>query len=72
MGEWKTQMSLRVEPEFRRKFVTFCEKERRKESELGRELLLWAVDQLERAGSLTNLLKYHLGKPKETDRKENS
>jgi hypothetical protein len=72
MGEWKTQMSLRVESEFRRKFVTFCEKERRKESELGRELLLWAVDQLERAGSLTNLLKNHLGKPKETDRKDNS
>lgn len=62
MGEWKTQISLRVEQEFRRKFDAFCEKERRKESELGRELLTWAFEQLEKAGSLTNLLKYQLGR----------
>jgi hypothetical protein len=71
MGEWKVQLSIRVEPEFRRRFVAFCEKERRKESELGRELLLWSFAQLERAGTLTNLLKHHLGNARRTDSKEN-
>lgn len=42
-----------------------AEKERRKSSTLGSELLLWAFEQLKVAGTLTRLLNFNLGKPKE-------
>ena len=65
MGDWKTQLSMRVSPDFRREFEAFAEKERRRPSNLGCELLTWAFDQLKVAGSLTRLLSYKLGKPKD-------
>ena len=64
MGEWKVQLSMRVSQEFRREFEAFAEKERRKASNMGCELLVWAFEQLKTAGSLTRLLKFQLGKPK--------
>ncbi len=65
MGEWKAQLSMRVPQEFRREFEAWAEKERRKTSNLGSELLVWSFEQLKTAGSLTRLLKFQLGKPKE-------
>lgn len=66
MGEWKTQLSIRVSQDFRREFEEFAAKERRKPSNMGNELLMWAFEQLKVAGSLTRLLDLRLGKPKET------
>jgi len=65
MGEWKTQISLRVPQDFRREFEAFAEKERRKPSTLGCILMEWAFAQLKIAGSTERLLKYQLGKRKE-------
>ena len=65
MGEWKTQLSMRVSQDFRREFEAFAEKERRAPSNMGCELLEWAFEQLKTAGSLTRLLSFKLGKPKE-------
>ena len=65
MGEWKTQLSMRVSQDFRREFEAFAEKEWRKPSNMGCELLEWAVEQLKVAGSLTRLLSFRLGKPKD-------
>jgi hypothetical protein len=65
MGEWKTQLSLRVSQDFRREFEAFAEKERRKPSNMGNELLMWAFEQLKAAGSLTRLLNLKLGKREE-------
>ena len=65
MGEWKTQLSMRVSQDFRREFEAFADKERRKPSNMGCELLEWAFEQLKVVGSLTRLLSYKLGKPKD-------
>ena len=62
MGEWKAQLSLRVSQEFRRDLEAWAEKERRKPSNMGNELLEWAFEQLKVAGSLTRLLNFKLGK----------
>jgi hypothetical protein len=64
MGEWRVQISVRVSQDFRREFEAWAEKERRKPSNLGSELLVWSFEQLKVAGSLTRLLNYKLGKPK--------
>jgi hypothetical protein len=62
MGEWKAQLSLRVSQQFRRDLEAWAEKERRKPSAMGNELLEWAFEQLKVAGSLTRLLNYKLGR----------
>jgi hypothetical protein len=56
---------MRVSQDFRREFEAFADKERRKPSNMGCELLEWAFEQLKVAGSLTRLLSYKLGKPKD-------
>ena len=65
MGEWKAQLSMRVSQDFRHEFEAWAEKERRKPSSLGSELLVWSFEQLKTAGSLTRLLGHKLGKPKD-------
>ncbi len=65
MGEWKPQLSMRVSQDFIREFEAWAEKERRRPSNLGSELLVWSFEQLKVAGSLTWLLSYKLGKPKD-------
>ncbi len=64
MGEWKTQLSLRVSQEFRREFEAFAAKGRRNSSSMGCILLEWAFEQLKVAGSIDRLLKFQLGKKK--------
>ena len=64
MGEQRAYLSLLVPVDFRRNFEAFAEKERRKPGSLACALLEWAFEQLQTAGSLTNLLKYHVGKRK--------
>jgi hypothetical protein len=61
MGEWKTQLSIRVSQDFRRAFEAFAEKERRKTSAMADIVLTWAFEQLKAAGSIERLLKYQLG-----------
>jgi hypothetical protein len=65
MGEWKTQLSIRVSQDFRRAFEAFAEKERRKPSTMADIVLTWAFEQLKAAGSIDRLLKYQLGKRQE-------
>jgi len=62
MGEWKTQLSIRVSQDFRRAFEAFAEKERRRTSAMADIVLTWAFEQLKAAGSIERLLKYQLGK----------
>ena len=62
MGEWKTQISLRVRQAFRADLEQFAARERRTLGSVVELLLEWAFVQLQAAGTLTNLLKYQLGK----------
>ncbi len=62
MGEWKAQISLRVQQDLRRELEAFAEKERRKLGNLAELMLEWAFEQLKTAGSVDRLLKYQLGK----------
>jgi hypothetical protein len=62
MGEWKTQMSLRVSQQFREDWEKWAAKERRVPGTMGCIVLEWAFEQLKIAGSVTNLLTYTLGK----------
>lgn len=65
MGEWKTQLSIRVSQELRRDFEAFAEKERRKPSSMADIVLTWAFEQLKVAGSIERLLKCQLGRREE-------
>jgi hypothetical protein len=51
MGEWKTQISLRVSQDFRRDFEGFAQQERRKPSNIGCVLLAWASCRMQYAES---------------------
>ena len=62
MGEWKAQISLRVRQAFRADLEQFAARERRTLGSIVELLLEWAFVQLQAAGTLTNLLKYQLGK----------
>ena len=62
MGEWKAQISLRVRQALRADLEQFAARERRTLGSVVELLVEWAFAQLQAAGSLTNLLKYQLGK----------
>jgi len=66
MGEWKAQISLRVRQELRREMEEFAARERRKLGNLGDLLLEWAFEHLKVAGSIERLLKFQLGKRKDS------
>ena len=66
MGEWKAQISIRVRQDLRRDMEAVAERERRKLGNLGEQLVEWAFEQLKVAGSLDRLLKYQLGKRKDS------
>jgi len=60
MGEWKTQLSLRVRQDLRREMQEFADKERRKLGNVGEVVLEWAWEQLQAAGSIDRLLKFKI------------
>ena len=66
MGEWKAQLSLRVRQDLRRDMEAWADRERRKLGNLGEQLVEWGFAQLKVAGSLDRLLKYQLGKRKDS------
>ena len=66
VNEWKAQLSLRVRPALRAGMEEFAAREKRKLGNVGEVLLEWSFQQLQTAGSITRLLKYNIGKPKDT------
>ena len=66
MGEWKATVSVRVPQAVRAELEAFAARERRTLGNLGEGLLAWAFAQLKTAGSLNNLLKFQLGRRKDT------
>ena len=63
MGEWKTQVSVRVRQELRRELEDFAYQDRRTLGNVAETLLEWAWEQLRAAGSFQRLLKVSV-KPK--------
>ena len=57
MGEWKSQVSFRIESALRVELQQFAIQERRSLGNLGAVLLEWGFDQLKVAGSVDRLLK---------------
>ena len=60
MGEWKAQISLRVQQALRAGLEEFAARERRKLGNVGEVLLEWGFAQLKEAGSIDRLLKYKI------------
>lgn len=60
MGEWKTQISLRVRQALRAELEAFAAREKRKLGNVGEVLLEWSLEQLKAAGSIDRLLKYRI------------
>lgn len=56
MGEWKTNLSLRVAVPTKAELEQFATRERRTIGNLGEVLLVWALEQLRRAGSTETLM----------------
>jgi hypothetical protein len=69
MGEWKTQVSLRVRQALRTEMEAFAASENRKLGNVGEVLLEWSFEQLKAAGSTTRLLKCKI-RPPGTQRRE--
>ena len=57
MGEWKTQVSLRVRQALRTEMEAFAASENRKLGNVGEVLLEWSFEQLKAVGSTEQLLK---------------
>jgi len=60
MGEWKTQLNLRVTQALKVELEQFASCEKRKLGNVGEILLEWAFEQLIAAGSIDRLLKYKI------------
>ncbi len=56
MGEWKTQLSLRITVQRKTQLQDIADREKRSLGNLGYLLVEWATDQLIAAGSTTKLL----------------
>ena len=57
MGEWKSQVSFRIQPALRIELQEFANQERRSLGNLGAVLLEWGFEQLKVVGSVDRLLK---------------
>jgi len=57
MGEWKTQISIRISQELRTDLEKFAVTEKRKLGNVSEVILEWGVQQLKAAGSIDRLLK---------------
>lgn len=57
MGEWKSQVSFRIEPALRNELQQFANQERRSLGNLGAVLIEWSFEQLKSVGSVDRLLK---------------
>lgn len=57
MGEWKAQVSFRIDPELRREMEDAAVRERRTLGCLGRLLLEWAFERHKELGSSEKLLR---------------
>jgi hypothetical protein len=57
MGEWKSQVSFRIQPTLRIELQEFADQERRSLGNLGAVLLEWGFEQLKAVGSVDRLLK---------------
>ncbi|HWZ99517.1 MAG TPA: hypothetical protein VN025_17300 [Candidatus Dormibacteraeota bacterium] len=60
MGEWKTQIGLRVHQALRAELEESAAREKRKLGNVGEVLLEWSFEQLKAAGSVDRLLKYKI------------
>jgi hypothetical protein len=67
MGEWKTQISIRVRQVLRTEMEEVAARERRKLGNLAELLLEWGFAQLKVAGSTERLLRVSLT-PRNTKR----
>ena len=67
MGEWKTQLSLRITVQRKTQLQEIADREKRSLSNLGYLLVEWATDQLIAAGSTTKLLHRKAPIPRNPD-----
>ncbi len=67
MGEWKTQLSLRITVQRKTQLQEIADREKRSLGNLGYLLVEWATDQLIAAGSTTKLLHRKAPIPRNPD-----
>ena len=67
MGEWKTQLSLRITVQRKTQLQEIADREKRSLGNLGYLLVEWATDQLIAAGSTTKLLHRKAPIPRNSD-----
>ena len=67
MGEWKVQVSIRVRQALRAELEEFAVREKRKMGNLAELILEWGFEQLKKAGSSHQLMKYKV--PQAGDKK---
>ncbi len=67
MGEWKTQLSLRITVQRKTQLQDIADREKRSLGNLGYLLVEWATDQLIAAGSTTKLLHRKAPIPRNPD-----
>ena len=67
MGEWKTQLSLRITVQRKTQLQEIADREKRSLGNLGYLLVEWATDQLIAAGSTTKLLHRKAAIPRNPD-----
>jgi len=67
MGEWKTQLSLRITVQRKTQLQEIADREKRSLGNLGYLLVEWATDQLIAAGSTTKLLHRKAHIPRNPD-----
>ncbi len=63
MGEWKTSVTVRIQPDLRAEILQFAARERRSLGNIGATLLEWAFEQLKVVGSTERLLQYKIRPP---------
>jgi hypothetical protein len=67
MGEWKTQLTLRITVQRKTQLQEIADREKRSLGNLGYLLVEWATDQLIAAGSTTKLLHRKAPIPRNPD-----
>ena len=60
MGEWKTNVTMRIRPALRAELVEIAAREQRSLGNIGAILLEWGLEQLKASGSTERLLKYKI------------
>jgi hypothetical protein len=63
MGEWKTQVSVRVSPAMRSELERYAAIEKRTLGNLGLVILEWGFEQLKAVGSTERLLRCKIRQP---------